>query len=72
MQPPQPIGLYGEVKTMNNRFVLSPYFRIERERTARKIRTVTARGFSLIPEMAAFIAAILAAYPLKLVRTPRP
>jgi hypothetical protein len=46
---------------MNNRFEFSPYFTIERERTARIIKTVTARGFNLIPEMAAFIAAFLEA-----------
>jgi hypothetical protein len=57
---------------MNNRFVLSPYFMIERERTTRNIKTVTAPGYSLIPEMAVFIAAILAPYPFRLVRTRRP
>jgi|HubBroStandDraft_6_1064221.scaffolds.fasta_scaffold3975134_1 hypothetical protein len=46
---------------MNNCFEFSPYFTIARERTARNIKTVTARGFNLIPEMAAFIAAILEA-----------
>jgi hypothetical protein len=45
---------------MNYPFELSPYFTIERERTARNIKTVTAPGYNLIPEMAAFIVAILA------------
>ena len=45
---------------MNNRFEFSPHFTIERERTAWNIETVTAPGYNLIPEMAAFIAAILA------------
>ena len=45
---------------MNNRFEFSPDFTIERERTARNIETVTAPVYNLIPEMAAFIAAILA------------
>ncbi len=46
---------------MNNRFEFSPYFTIERERTVRKIKTVTAPGYGLVPEMADFIVAILAA-----------
>ncbi len=46
---------------MNNRFEFSPDFTIERGRTARNIKTVTAPGYNLIPETAAFIAAILAA-----------
>jgi hypothetical protein len=46
---------------MTNNFQLSPDFRIERGRTARDIVTVTAAGDNLIPAMAAFIAAILAA-----------
>ena len=46
---------------MNNRFEFSPDFTIERGRAARNIKTVTAPGYNLIPEMAAFIAAILAA-----------
>jgi hypothetical protein len=46
---------------MNNRFEFSPGFTIERERTARNIKTVTAPGYNLIPEMAAFMAAILEA-----------
>ena len=50
-----------EVKTVNNRFEFSPGFMIARERTARNIKTVTAPGYNLIPEMAAFIAAILEA-----------
>jgi hypothetical protein len=45
---------------MNDRFEFSPDFTIERGWTARNIVTVTAPGFNLIPEMAAFIAAILA------------
>lgn len=57
---------------MNNRFVLSPYFTIERERAARNIKTVTAPGSTLIPEIAAFIAAILARFPFKLIRTRWP
>jgi hypothetical protein len=44
---------------MNNCLEFS-YFTIERERTARNIKTVTAPGYNLILEMAAFIAAILA------------
>ena len=39
---------------MNNRFEFSPYFTIERERTVRNIKTVTAPGYGLVPEMAAF------------------
>jgi hypothetical protein len=50
---------------------LSPYFTIERGRTARNIKIVTARGYNPILEMAAFIAAFLARFPLKLVRTRR-
>ena len=46
---------------MTNNFQLSPDFRIERGRTARNIVAVTAPGYNLIPAMAAFIAAILAA-----------
>jgi hypothetical protein len=46
---------------MNYPFELSPDFTIERGRAARNINTVTAPGYNLIPEMAAFIAAILAA-----------
>jgi hypothetical protein len=46
---------------MNNRFEFSPDFRIERERTARNIKTVTAPCYNPIPEMAAFIASILEA-----------
>ncbi len=46
---------------MINRFTVSPNFTIERERPARDIVTVTARGYNLIPEVAAFIAAILEA-----------
>ncbi len=46
---------------MNYRFELSPDFRIERGRTTRNIKTVTAEGYSGIPEVAAFIAAILEA-----------
>ena len=46
---------------MNYPFELTPYFTIERERTARNIKTVTAPGYNLITEMSAFIAAILAA-----------
>jgi hypothetical protein len=46
---------------MNNRFEFSPGFTIERERTARNIKTVTAPANNLIPEMAAFMAAILEA-----------
>jgi len=46
---------------MNNRFEFSSYFTIERERTARNIKTVTARSCNLIPGMAALIAAILEA-----------
>jgi hypothetical protein len=46
---------------MNCPFELSPYFTNKRERTARNIKTVTAPGYNLIPEMAAFIAAMLAA-----------
>jgi hypothetical protein len=57
---------------MRTRFVLSPYFTIARGRTARNIKTVTAAGHNLIPKMAAFVAAILARYPVKLVRTARP
>jgi hypothetical protein len=45
---------------MNDRFEFSPDFTIERGRTARNIVTVTAPAYNLIPEMAAFIAAILA------------
>jgi len=46
---------------MNNRFEFSPYFSIERGRTARNIKTVMAPDYNPIPAMAAFIAAILAA-----------
>jgi hypothetical protein len=46
---------------MDNRFEFSPGFAIERERTARNIKTVTAPGYNLILELAAFIAAILEA-----------
>jgi hypothetical protein len=46
---------------MNYPFELSPYFTTERERTARNIKTVTARGYNLVPKMAAFIATILEA-----------
>jgi hypothetical protein len=46
---------------MNNRFEFSPYFTIERGRTARNIKTVTAPGYNSLPAMAAFVAAILAA-----------
>jgi hypothetical protein len=46
---------------MNNRFEFSPGFVIERERTARNIRDCDGPGYNLIPEMAAFIAAILEA-----------
>jgi hypothetical protein len=52
---------------MNNRFEFSPDFTRERGRTARNIKTVTAPGYNLIPEMAAFIAAIL-----ETVRVDRP
>ncbi|MDQ6867747.1 MAG: hypothetical protein M3178_04865 [Pseudomonadota bacterium] len=45
---------------MNYRLEISPDFRIERGRTPRNIKTVTPAGDNLIPEMAAFIAAILA------------
>jgi hypothetical protein len=45
---------------MNNRFELSPNFAIEREHAARNIETMTAKIYKLIPERAAFIAAILA------------
>ncbi|MGB8902064.1 MAG: hypothetical protein WCC90_23700 [Methylocella sp.] len=45
---------------MNNRFGLSPNFRIEREQKAMNIETVTARIYNIIPGRAAFIAAILA------------
>jgi hypothetical protein len=51
---------YGEAKTMNYRFELSPDFTIERGRTTRNIKTVTTPGYNLINEVAAFIAAILA------------
>jgi hypothetical protein len=37
----------------------------------RNIKTVTP-SYNLIPEMASFIAAILARFPFKLVRTQRP
>jgi hypothetical protein len=37
---------------MNDRFAFSPDFTIERGRTARIIKTVTAPGYNLIPEMA--------------------
>jgi hypothetical protein len=57
---------------MKYHFKFSPNFTIERERTARNIKTVTAPGYNLIPEMVAFIAAFLARFPLKLVRTRRP
>jgi hypothetical protein len=57
---------------MKYNFEFSPYFTIERERTVRNIKTVTAPSYNLIPEMAAFIAAILARFPFKLVRTQRP
>jgi hypothetical protein len=49
---------------MTNNFQLSPDFMIERERTPRNTATVTAQappGYNLIPAMASFIAAILAA-----------
>jgi hypothetical protein len=49
---------------MNYPFELTPYFTIERERTARNIVTVPApapQGYNLIPAVAPFIAAILAA-----------
>jgi hypothetical protein len=49
---------------MTNNLQLSPDFTIERGRTARNIVTVTAPaapGYNLIPAMAPFIAAILAA-----------
>jgi hypothetical protein len=49
---------------MTNNLQLSPDFTIERGRTARNIVTVTApapQGFNLIPAVAPFIAAILAA-----------
>jgi hypothetical protein len=45
---------------MHNRFNVSPDFTIERARPARNIETVTAPGYNITPEMAAFIAAILA------------
>ena len=45
---------------MNYPFELSPYFTIERGRTARNIKTVDGPGYNLVPEIAAFIAAILA------------
>jgi hypothetical protein len=45
---------------MNHRFEVAPDFTIECERTARNIKTVTAPIYNLSPEMAAFIAAILA------------
>jgi hypothetical protein len=45
---------------MNNRFEISPDFTIERERTAGNNETVTVPVHNLIPERAAFIAAILA------------
>jgi hypothetical protein len=57
---------------MKYNFEFSPYFTIERERTVRNIKTVTAPSYNLIPEMASFIAAILARFPFKLVRTQRP
>lgn len=57
---------------MKYHFEFSPDFTIERERTARNIKTVTAPDDNLIPKMTAFIAAILARYPFKLVRTRRP
>lgn len=57
---------------MKYHFEFSPEFTIERERTARNIKTVTAPDDNLIPKMTAFIAAILARYPFKLVRTRRP
>jgi hypothetical protein len=50
-----------KVKTVTNNLQLSPDFTIERGRTARNIKTVTAPGYNLIPEMAAFMAAILEA-----------
>jgi hypothetical protein len=49
---------------MTNNLQLSPDFTIESGRTARNIKTVTAPaapGYNLIPAMAPFIAAILAA-----------
>jgi hypothetical protein len=49
---------------MTNNLQLSPDFTIERGRTARNIVTVTApapQGYNLIPAVAPFIAAILAA-----------
>jgi hypothetical protein len=45
---------------MKNRFEFSPDFTIERKRTPRNIKTVTAAGDNLIPEIAAFIPSILA------------
>jgi hypothetical protein len=57
---------------MKYRFECSPCFPIESERTVRIIKTVTAPDDSPIPKMAAFIAAIRARYPFKLVRTRRP
>ncbi len=57
---------------MENPVEFSTYFTIERKRTVRIIKTVTAPDDSLIPKMAAFIAAIRARYPFKLVRTRRP
>jgi hypothetical protein len=45
---------------MKNRIEFSPDFTIELKRTPRNIKTVTAAGDNLIPEMAAFIASILA------------
>jgi|GEM_PF-4971382 len=36
---------------MNYPFELTPYFTIERERTARNIKTVTAPGYNLIPSL---------------------
>jgi hypothetical protein len=44
---------------MNNRFEVSPNFRIEREQITRNIETMTAKIYELIPERAAFIASIL-------------
>jgi hypothetical protein len=41
---------------MNNRFEFSPGFTIERERTARNIKTVTAPGYNLIPAASSFDA----------------